>query len=170
MSFVGESNQNIQYIWQRNNIPFFYRTVGFGSIKSVATGHTSNTFRQCKNSSDKFTQLYPPERCFSLELKDAKRSLDLVAPSEQQRGAWVSAIGFLLADYQRRDRKERLDRWLARHFREADKSRDGVLSFEECLKLLKSLSSPMRQAKAREVFEVGRLFAGFGRRGANVFR
>jgi hypothetical protein len=45
-------------------------------------------------------------------------------------------------------------RWLAKMFKSADDNKDGGLSFDECLTLLKQMNVKLRKSYARKLFNV----------------
>lgn len=45
-------------------------------------------------------------------------------------------------------------RWLAKMFKSADDNKDGSLSFEECLNLLKQMNIKLRKSYAKKLFNV----------------
>ncbi|XP_037088123.1 1-phosphatidylinositol 4,5-bisphosphate phosphodiesterase eta-2-like isoform X2 [Pollicipes pollicipes] len=82
-----------------------------------------------------------------------KSSVDLVAPDEHVCDMWVRGLQHLVAVVRSLEQEKNYDRWLKRQFQSADRDHNGVLTFDECLDLLKQLNIQLDKDSARQLFD-----------------
>ncbi|XP_054715280.1 1-phosphatidylinositol 4,5-bisphosphate phosphodiesterase eta-2-like [Uloborus diversus] len=132
------------------------------NLEEVRKGWNSDVFNKLEAKMRKKLQstLHPhlrsrlkEENCFSLIFGPGGGVVDLIAPNEPARDAWVRGISYLIAGCKHVQAQHDHDRWLREQVRKADVNGNGSLNFEECLGLLNRLNIHMRRKEARKLFD-----------------
>ncbi|XP_059489127.1 1-phosphatidylinositol 4,5-bisphosphate phosphodiesterase delta-4-like isoform X2 [Neocloeon triangulifer] len=130
----------------------------FGDIVDVRKGWRSDVFNQVAKEIERGKHRPGMEinegACFTVVLggNNRNRTLDLVAASADECDAWVRGLKHLLHLTKHQEKSQQFDRWLMKMFKAADDNKDGSLSFDECLTLLKQMNVKLRKSYAKRLF------------------
>ncbi len=86
------------------------------------------------------------------------KSVDLIAETPTIRAHWICALEHLID----RQKNEQLhfseDQWVLKQFSNADRNKNGTLSFDELWKLMRSLNLEISEDYARLLFNVNIIY------------
>lgn len=105
-------------------------------IEQIRPGFTTAVWKKCldkrKITSDK------AHLAFSILYDNNRRSLDLLAESEEIRSKWIQGLEFLINRYRShmRTHREITDQWMCQLFTQADNDHTGQLSRQDVHRLL----------------------------------
>nr|XP_032801741.1 1-phosphatidylinositol 4,5-bisphosphate phosphodiesterase delta-4-like [Petromyzon marinus] len=94
-----------------------------------------------------------PQRCFTLVFRGRQANLDLVADNAEDARRWVYCLRSLSEHSRTMDARQKLDTWLYRSFRKADKNKDNRMTFDEVKDLLNTLNVSMNEVEAKKLFD-----------------
>ncbi|XP_003964868.2 1-phosphatidylinositol 4,5-bisphosphate phosphodiesterase delta-3-A [Takifugu rubripes] len=93
------------------------------------------------------------KQCFTVVFRGARKSLDLVCPSEAEAQCWVRGLRTLKEYVANMSQKEKLDHWIRGYLRRADQNQDGKMSYEEVKRLLQMINIDLSEQYARCLFK-----------------
>ncbi|XP_063228371.1 1-phosphatidylinositol 4,5-bisphosphate phosphodiesterase eta-2-like isoform X2 [Bacillus rossius redtenbacheri] len=129
-------------------------------ILDVRKGWKTDTFNKIARQVEKKLTKHPDSKpavdeasCFSIVHGRSKHSVDLVAPDPTVADHWVRGINHLITVLRSLHQEQRFERWLKQQFDDADTDKNGILTFEECLKLLNQLNIKIPKSLVRRMFQ-----------------
>ena len=137
-------------------------SIDINDVAEIRSGHQTDTFNHCvKQSAAKsggmprvgLTEL-PREKCFSVIFKDTHCSLDLVAESKEDRDMWVDALTHLIVTIKSLGQQKEYEIFLRKQFQNADKNKNGSLTFDEVKTLTEQLNVKMDKEDLKKLFDV----------------
>jgi len=93
------------------------------------------------------------QHCFSIIFKGNTRPLDLVSDDVATAKLWVDVLNHLLATIRSLGQQREYELYLKKQFQQADKNKNGSLTFEECLGLTEQLNIQMDKKNLLEFFQ-----------------
>ncbi|CAB3361523.1 Hypothetical predicted protein [Cloeon dipterum] len=131
--------------------------VDFSDIVDVRKGWRSDVFNQIAKEVEgkpRSSVDVDENTCFTVVVggSNRNRTFDLVAKTPEECDTWVRGLKHLIHMSKTQEKSEQFDRWLMKMFRSADDNKDGGLSFDECLSLLKQMNVKLRKSYARKLF------------------
>lgn len=121
-------------------------------IDQIRSGFTTNVWKKCLNkrriSEDK------AHLAFSILYHNNRRSIDLLAESEEIRSRWIQGIEYLINRYRShiRTHREITDQWIWYLFSQADLDRSGQLNRHEVRRLLYTLNIQLNDEEINQYF------------------
>ncbi|XP_074013030.1 1-phosphatidylinositol 4,5-bisphosphate phosphodiesterase delta-1 isoform X1 [Numenius arquata] len=115
-------------------------------IRDVRSGHKTEGM-------EKYAKDVPEYRCFSIIFKDQRKTLDLIASSEDDANHWISGLGKIIAHSNSMNQKEKLQHWIHTCLRKADKNKDNKMSLKELKNFLKEVNIEVDDYHAKEIFQ-----------------
>uniref|UniRef100_A0A0R3RZF7 Phosphoinositide phospholipase C n=1 Tax=Elaeophora elaphi TaxID=1147741 RepID=A0A0R3RZF7_9BILA len=129
-------------------------SVNIDDILEVRKGFSSDNLHKASKKYS-FREKVTAEMCMSVILTHRRmlhKSVDFAAESSSVRDKFVKGLQYLVNE----KNKERVhfneERWLLDHFRKADVNKSGRLTFDEILKLLKTLNLQISNEYARALY------------------
>lgn len=93
--------------------------------------------------------------CLSIVFKNHIRTIDLIAPNETVQRKWQRTLKTLIeTSSQYREIKQDFDQFLLQRFQQSDRDRNGVITFDEALSMLRKLNILFDEHEVRMLFEV----------------
>ncbi|VDK89606.1 unnamed protein product [Litomosoides sigmodontis] len=123
-------------------VPLKLKSVSIDDIVEVRKGFSSDNLHKASKKSS-FREKVTAEMCMSVILIDRRmlhKSVDFAVENPSVRDKFVEGLQYLVDKKNRKRVHFNEERWLLDNFRKADLNRSGRLSFDEILKLLKSLN------------------------------
>ncbi|PKU36129.1 1-phosphatidylinositol -bisphosphate phosphodiesterase delta-1 [Limosa lapponica baueri] len=115
-------------------------------IRDVRSGHKTEGM-------EKYAKDVPEYRCFSIIFKDQRKTLDLIASSEDDANHWISGLGKIIAHSNSMNQKQKLQHWIHTCLRKADKNKDNKMSLKELKNFLKEVNIEVDDYHAKEIFQ-----------------
>ncbi|KAM4598411.1 1-phosphatidylinositol 4,5-bisphosphate phosphodiesterase delta-3-A isoform 1-T1 [Polymixia lowei] len=122
------------------------QTFAVTEVECVREGCQSEALRRLSGS-------VPESRCFTVVFRGARKSLDLLCPSEEEAQRWVRGIRTLKERVANMTQKEKLDHWIRGYLRRADQNQDGKMSYDEVKRLLQMINIDLSEQYARSLFK-----------------
>ncbi|KAM3725407.1 1-phosphatidylinositol 4,5-bisphosphate phosphodiesterase delta-4 [Dirofilaria immitis] len=135
-------------------VPLKLKSVNIGDILEVRKGFSSDNLHKASKKYS-FREKVTEEMCMSVILSRRHflhKSIDFAAENPFVRDKFVKGLRYLID----KKHQERVyfdeERWLLDNFRKADINKSGRLSFDEILKLLKTLNLQISNEYARALY------------------
>ncbi|XP_071324548.1 1-phosphatidylinositol 4,5-bisphosphate phosphodiesterase delta-3-A isoform X1 [Trachinotus anak] len=122
------------------------QTFAVTEVECVREGCQSEALRRLSGS-------VPDNRCFTVVFRGARKSLDLLCPSEGDAQRWVRGLRTLKERVANMTQKEKLDHWIRGYLRRADQNQDGKMSYDEVKRLLQMINIDLSEQYARCLFK-----------------
>uniref|UniRef100_A0A8C6WY14 Phosphoinositide phospholipase C n=1 Tax=Neogobius melanostomus TaxID=47308 RepID=A0A8C6WY14_9GOBI len=123
------------------------QTFAVTEVECVREGCKSEALRKISGS-------VPESHCFTVVFKGARKSLDLLCPSEEEARRWVRGLRTLKASVANMSQKEKLDQYPLTVFNmRADQNQDGKMSYDEVKTLLQMINIDLSEHYARNLFK-----------------
>ncbi|XP_053194033.1 1-phosphatidylinositol 4,5-bisphosphate phosphodiesterase delta-3-A [Scomber japonicus] len=122
------------------------QTFAVTEVECVREGCQSEALRRLSGS-------VPEKQCFTVVFRGARKSLDLLCPSEDVGRCWVRGLRTLKERVANMTQKEKLDHWIRSYLRRADQNQDGKMSYDEVKRLLQMINVDLSEHYARSLFK-----------------
>uniref|UniRef100_A0A673WE98 Phosphoinositide phospholipase C n=1 Tax=Salmo trutta TaxID=8032 RepID=A0A673WE98_SALTR len=128
------------------------QTFSVTEVECVREGCQSEALRRLSGS-------VPENQCFTVVFRGARKSLDLLCPSEEEARHWVRGIRTLKERVANMTQKEKLDQYplppppLPLPRGRADENDDGKMSYDEVKRLLQMINIDLNEQYARSLFK-----------------
>lgn len=122
------------------------QTFAVTEVECVREGCQSEALKRLSGS-------VPDKHCFTVVFKGARKSLDLLCPSEEEAQRWVRGLRTLKERVATMTQKEKLDHWIRGYLRRADQNQDGKMSYDEVKRLLQMINIDLSEHYARCLFK-----------------
>ncbi|CAG07256.1 unnamed protein product, partial [Tetraodon nigroviridis] len=124
------------------------QTFAATEVECIREGCQSEALRRLSGS-------VQDKQCFTVVFRGARKSLDLVCPSEAEAQCWVRGLRTLKEYVANMTQKEKLDQYPAQFTIQAaaDQNQDGKMSYEEVKRLLQMINVDLSEQYARSLFK-----------------
>ncbi|EFO25701.2 phosphatidylinositol-specific phospholipase C [Loa loa] len=135
-------------------VPLKLKSINIDNILEVRKGFSSDNLHKASKKYS-FREKVTAEMCLSVILTHRRmlhKSVDFAAENLSVRDKFVKGLQYLVDKKNQKRVHFDEERWLLDNFRKADINKDGSLSFDEILKLLKTLNLQISNKYARALY------------------
>uniref|UniRef100_A0A8R1TTG3 Phosphoinositide phospholipase C n=1 Tax=Onchocerca volvulus TaxID=6282 RepID=A0A8R1TTG3_ONCVO len=135
-------------------VPLKFKSVNIGDISEVRKGFSSDNLHKASKKYS-FREKVSAEMCMSVILTRRHilhKSVDFATENPSVRDKFVKGLQYLIDKKNQERMYFNEERWLLDNFRKADINKNGKLSFDEVLKLLKTLNLQISNEYARALY------------------
>ncbi|PAV60771.1 hypothetical protein WR25_22106 isoform B [Diploscapter pachys] len=135
-------------------IPNSLKAVPVTELLEVRTGYSTDNLHNASKKYE-FQESAPEYVCFSVIFSHHKflhKSVDFAADTKETRDRWVSAMNHLLSIAKAKRIHFNENQFLVDKFKQADRNKNGTLSFDEIWHLLKKMNLQLSESYARAIF------------------
>ncbi|XP_041660092.1 1-phosphatidylinositol 4,5-bisphosphate phosphodiesterase delta-1-like isoform X2 [Cheilinus undulatus] len=139
--------EDCKTMWHESKKTFRRKhTFSLDDISAVRLGRQSEGLR-------KNTEEQVEGRCFSIMFKGRRKTLDLIASSEEEAKQWVNSLEKMLKSISNLTRQQKTEHWIYSCLRKADKDKDDKLSESELKNFLRLINIDVDDEYAEELFQ-----------------
>lgn len=148
--FLALSEDEIHYVGSKS--PKKYLACQIRDIEQIRSGFSSATWK--KSFRNKKIDENQSILAFSIIYDNNRKSLDLLAESEEIRSVWIRSLEFLINRYRShlRTHREITDQWILNAFSQADLDRSGKLNRQEIRRLLRLFNIELNEQQIELFF------------------
>ena len=170
-SGLGEVTQDSTKIQRRNNFRLFcldpipdQLRFNLNEISNILPGQQTRTFKKLVKLTDKKengeieldkgvkTNILEAQ-CFSIQFKDRRQSLHIIAESKAIRDEWIHALTRALEVVKDMYAKKQYELYLEKLFDMTDKDSDGRLTYTETLQGIKEMGIQIENEQLLKIFD-----------------
>ncbi|XP_053569744.1 1-phosphatidylinositol 4,5-bisphosphate phosphodiesterase delta-1 isoform X2 [Bombina bombina] len=101
----------------------------------------------------KYAKDLPANRCFSIIFKGQRKSLDLVASTEEEASHWTTGLSKIISNSKAMSQNQKLRHWIHTCLRIADKNKDNKMNLKELKNFLQEVNIHTDDNYARTIFQ-----------------
>lgn len=139
--------EDCKTIWHESKKTFKRnQTFTLDDISAVRIGRQSEGLR-------KYTEEQVEGRCFSIMFKGRRKTLDLIASSEEEAKQWVNSLQKMISNRNNLSLQQKTEHWIFSCLRKADKDKDDKLSQSEMKSFLRLINIEVDDDYAEILFK-----------------